>query len=185
MSIENRGCFLLKMGGGAMTRVMTAIAGAGALCASAIATAQPSPPATAEQAEFNLVCLGAGSANRASSSSVYVQNNNGGSAWGNAVGNRSVPFDDQVNVNIQGDESRIRMPRAMLPPIRGGEGGWFKLKALKISENEITGSVAVNAINNPKLRIDRLTGAISVSGKAGDYAGRCEPYDPATMQRAF
>jgi hypothetical protein len=96
-----------------------------------------------------------------------------------------VPFEDQVNLWINGDEGRLRLPRAMLPAIRGGEDGWFKVKSIKITENEITGSVAVNLVNNPKLRIDRVTGAISISGKAGDYSGRCERYDPATVQRAF
>ena len=61
------------------------------------------------------------------------------------------------------------MPRSMLPPIRGGEDGWFKIKSIEVSDREITGSVAVNAFNNPKLRVDRYTGAISLSGKAGDF----------------
>ena len=77
------------------------------------------------------------------------------------------------------------MPRSMLPPIRGGEDGWFKIKSIEVSDREIIGSVAVNALNNPKLRVDRYTGAISISGKAGDFSGRCQKYDPATERRAF
>jgi len=77
------------------------------------------------------------------------------------------------------------MPRAMLPAIRGGENGWFQIRSIEINRSEITGSIAVNVLNNPKLRIDRVTGAISISGKAGDYAGRCTKYDPETVERAF
>lgn len=70
------------------------------------------------------------------------------------------------------------MPRTMLPPIRGGKGGWFKLKNVVADSRSIRGSVAVNVINNPKLHIDRTTGTISISGKAGDYAGQCEVAAP-------
>lgn len=137
------------------------------------------------ETRINLVCLGAGSANRASVATANVWNNSGDTATANIVGNRSVPFDDQVNLWVEGAEGRVRMPRAMLPAIRGGDGGWFKIKNVQFTEGEITGSVSVNPINNPKLRIDRMTGAISISGKAGDYAGRCTRYDPATAQRQF
>ncbi len=73
----------------------------------------------------------------------------------------------------------------MLPPIHGGDDGWFKLKSIEVTDREITASVAVSALNNPKLRIDRYTGMISISGKAGDFTGRCEKYDPATEHKAF
>lgn len=134
---------------------------------------------------LNLVCMGAGAANRATQATANAWNSNGDSTWANVVGNRSAPFEDQVNLWIEGEDGRLRMPRAMLPAIRGGEGGWFKLKSIKINENEITGSIAVNPLNNPKVRIDRITGAISISGKAGDYTGRCSKYDPENVERAF
>ena len=134
---------------------------------------------------MDLVCLGAGAANRPTNTVVSGWDSQGNYGSANVVGNRTVPFDDQVNLWIEGGEGRIRMPRAMLPPIRGGEAGWFKIKSIEITENEIRGSVAVNVLNNPKLRIDRITGSISISGKAGDYSGRCRSYDPDTVQRAF
>ena len=129
---------------------------------------------------MDLMCMGAGAAEQGTRSTVY-----NGSEWANVTGSRSIPFEDQVNLWLENGEGRIRMPGSMLPPIRGGENGWFKIKNVKISDTEITGSVAVNLVNNPKLRIDRVTGAISLSGRAGDYTGRCQKYDPATAQRAF
>lgn len=149
------------------------------LCAASPILAQD------QSSRFDLVCLGAGAANRQATATVNAWDNQGGFGSANVVGNRSVPFDDQVNLWIEGEEGRLRMPRAMLPVIRGGEDGWFRVSSIEISPDEITGSIRVNPFNNPKLRIDRMTGAISISGKAGDYTGRCERYDPETVQRAF
>lgn len=137
------------------------------------------------EGRLDLVCLGQGSANKQTSSSAYVTDNYGNSAWGNVVGNRSVPFADQVNLWIEGDEGRLRMPRSMLPPLRGGEDGWFKIKDLSVTDDEITGSVAVNFINNPKMIIDRRTGLIRLSGKGGDYIGECERFVPSAMSQRF
>jgi hypothetical protein len=134
---------------------------------------------------LHLVCLGAGSANKPTSTSAFASNSNGDSVWANVVGSGAVPFEDQVNVEIVNGEGRIRMPRTMLPPIRGGKDGWFQLKNLKITDRDITASAAVNFINSPKVRIDRITGLISMDGKAGSYSGECQPYDPATAQRRF
>ena len=77
------------------------------------------------------------------------------------------------------------MPRAMLPLIRGGKDGWFTLKNIKVSDRDILASVAVNPINNPKMRIDRYTGTINLSGKAGEFVGKCQAYDPSKAERQF
>jgi hypothetical protein len=62
----------------------------------------------------------------------------------------------------------------MLPPLHGGTDGWFKLKNVKTDERTIRAEAAVNFMNHPKVYIDRVTGTISISGKAGDYSGQCE-----------
>lgn len=134
---------------------------------------------------LDLVCLGGGSANKQTSSQAYVSDNYGNSASGTITGTERVGFDDQVNLWIEGSEGRLRMPRTMLPLLRGGDGGWFKIKNIKIEANEITGSVAVNVINNPKLVIDRRTGVLSLSGKAGSYVGSCKRYSPNDMPNQF
>lgn len=166
---------------------------------SAIAAhAQPSPAPAAPPAQaadsLNLMCSGEGTANKvdvttATTDSDYSVNHGKGSVSGSSQttvqGTHSEGFADQVNLQLSGTEGRLRMPRAMLPPIRGGENGWFRLKDVRISDGEITATVAVNPLNNPKLRLDRYSGAISISGKAGNYAGNCQKYDPATTQRKF
>lgn len=145
-----------------------------------MAQAQVTPASRLE-----LACMGGGAANKVDQATANAWDNHGNSASANVVGTRSVGFQDQVNLWVEGSEGRVRMPRSMLPPIRGGEDGWFKLKNIEVSDREITASVAVNALNNPKLRVDRYTGMISISGKAGDFTGRCQKYDPAIEQRAF
>ncbi|QPI75370.1 hypothetical protein [Sphingobium sp. Cam5-1] len=140
----------------------------------------------AAAAPLHLVCLGNGSANRITSSSGSAWASNGASAWGQVIGTRDVPFDDQVNIELADDGTgQIRMPRAMLPKIRGGKDGWFEIRDVVKGQDEITGTVQVNVFNSPKLRIDRIRGHVSLSGKSGDYAGICQPFDPATVQRAF
>lgn len=133
--------------------------------------------------KMELVCVGGGSAIKDDSRSGYVTDGWGNFASGTVYGTRRVGFDDEVSLWIEGDEGRIRMPSIMLPLFRGGEDGWFKLKSIKITEREILGSIAVNLINNPKLRIDRYTGAISIAGKAGNFTGRCAEFAPAHRQR--
>jgi hypothetical protein len=154
-----------------------------ATLAAALPAVAHSQDATADRLE--LACMGGGAANKVDQATVNAWDNHGNSAGANVLGTRSVGFEDQVNLWIEGAEGRVRMPRSMLPPIRGGENGWFKLKDIEISDREITASVAVNALNNPKLRVDRYSGMISISGKAGDFTGRCQKYDPATERRAF
>jgi hypothetical protein len=134
---------------------------------------------------LSLICAGGGYANKADQSTARAWNNNGDSATATVQSRSRVGFEDQAQVWIEGQEGRIRMPPSMLPPIRGGEDGWFKLSSIEITENEIRATVKVNPINNPKLRLDRLTGAISLSGKAGNYAGQCQKFDPAAVQRRF
>lgn len=73
----------------------------------------------------------------------------------------------------------------MLPKFHGGDGGWFEIRDIRVSENEITGSAAVNVMNHPKIVLDRLTGTVTVSGRSGQFNGRCRKFDPNTVERAF
>ena len=130
--------------------------------------------AAPEDTPLTLVCDGGGSANRSTSSTAWASDNNGNTAQATVTGRRSQGFADQVDLVIDGDNSRIRMPRTMLPKLHGGSDGWFKLKNLKVAPESYSGSAAVNFMNNPKVYVDRRTGSISISGKAGDYSGRCE-----------
>lgn len=144
-------------------------------------------PANAQEAgdRLNIVCAGGGYANRVDQSTAQVRNNYGDTATATVQSQNRVGFNDQLQLWIEGDEGRIRMPPSMLPLLRGGEDGWFKLSSIEVTDNEIRATVRVNLINNPKLRLDRLTGSVSLAGKAGNYVGQCQKFDPQSVQRQF
>jgi hypothetical protein len=140
------------------------------------------------QQPLELTCFGAGTANKVKTATVntnsYVSGTAGttpysGSGYGS--GTVSIPrqqdFSDQVDIRLFNGDDRIRLPRTLLPLLHGGNGGWFKLKKVVVDARSIRASAAINFINSPKVFIDRVTGTISISGKAGDYAGQCQAID--------
>lgn len=142
----------------------------------------------AAQQPLSLTCFGGGTANKPTFGTAQSNTDFGGSVGGTSfsgygnttttvTGMRQQGFGDQVDIRLFAGDDRIRMPRTMLPPIRGGKDGWFKLKNVVANERSITAKAAVNFANNPNVHIDRLTGTISISGKAGDFAGQCEAID--------
>jgi hypothetical protein len=154
-----------------------------ALCSAASLSAQ-----TTSQQPLNLTCGGAGTANKATARTAYSEGSasgmigmtpvsGSGSATTTVYGTRQQGFEDQVDIRLFGGDDRIRMPRTMLPPLHGGSDGWFKLKDVKVDARAIHAEVAVNFMNHPKVYIDRITGTISISGKAGDYSGECQAVD--------
>lgn len=161
----------------------------GLKCASALILLIPAAVLAGDEAEpgpnnkaaLNLICGGAGSATRQNNARLFGD----GESWSGVVGQRDVAFQDQVSLWVDGARGSLRMPRSMLPPVRGGKDGWFQLKDVQQSDSEITATVAVSIINKPKLRLDRYTGAVSISGKSGDYSGTCQKFDPGTVERAF
>lgn len=154
------------------------------LALAAIAAVGAAAPIISQQ-PLNLTCSGGGTANKHAHASVdtdvHMSGMAGttmvsGSGYGTSTINlpRQQGFEDQVDIRLFGGDDRIRMPRTMLPRIHGGSDGWFKLKHVEADARSIHASAAVNFINNPKVYIDRVTGTISISGKAGDYTGQCE-----------
>jgi hypothetical protein len=162
------------------------------LAASLAAGQQPAPARPAQPAtevstggQLNLTCVGAGTANKMTAHSAYTTAHvsgmvgftpvdGSGSAQTTVYGTRQQGFEDQVDIRLFGGDDRIRLPRTMLPPIHGGDAGWFKLKDVHADARAIRASAAINFMNNPKVYIDRVTGTISISGRAGDYSGQCQ-----------
>jgi hypothetical protein len=138
----------------------------------------------AEALALHLICGGAG---------VHEQTNNAYARSldnpGNGVivsGTSHVGYADEVAVEINGAEGRIRVPDGVKPPLRSGDqDGWWKLTNLDIGENEIKAKFSLNFMNHPQVRIDRISGHIAIRGGAGDFDGECRPYDPATVQKRF
>lgn len=140
----------------------------------------------AQSAEpVNLTCFGAGVAIKPAFTTVNINAHVSGSVGatpysGSGYGSSTIAtmrqqgFGDQVDIQLFNGDDRIRMPRTMLPAIRGGKDGWFKLKNVIADERSIRAKAAVNFANSPNVFIDRVTGTISISGKAGDFSGQCE-----------
>lgn len=134
---------------------------------------------------LNITCFGGGAANKAAAATVNSYGNFSGNVgttpvYGNSSGSATVygtrrqGFEDQVDVRLFGGDDRIRLPRTILPLVHGGNDGWFKLKNVQADSRSIHASAEINFMNNPKVYIDRVSGTISISGKAGDYTGRCQ-----------
>lgn len=141
----------------------------------ALLLVQTTPP-------LELTCGGGGAANRVDTATIYGVENSGNSAWPTMHDRDRGAFRDRVEIRITGEEGRIRLPKAMLPAVENDGDGWFRLNNLKVSERTLTGAAAVNLMSNPKVRIDRATGAIRIRGAAGSYDGVCEGASPDARQ---
>jgi hypothetical protein len=89
------------------------------------------------------------------------------------------PFSGTGVIEIKLGTARMRVPDPMIPVLMSGDsGGWYPIEKLDMNAKEITGVVHINFLSQPKFRIDRMTGALSLSGGAGDFAGNCSAIDP-------
>jgi hypothetical protein len=101
-----------------------------------------SQPAFAQEVgnRLTLICGGGGSANEIKGGTAYSWDNHGNSANAVVTHSESVGFEDAVQLWVEGDQGKVRLPRALLPKLHGGEAGWFDIRDIRISDNEITGS---------------------------------------------
>lgn len=83
-----------------------------------------------------------------------------------------------IAVSIHDDGGRIHIPKALIPPISGGNTGndWWTIDDLIVGHNEIRGQFKLNALNRPRLSIDRRSGVLTIDGLI-KFTGRCEPDD--------
>jgi hypothetical protein len=161
----------------------------GVLTCGLVGAAEAAQADTAAQQPLNLTCGGAGTANKHTAVSGYSNTQVYGTVGTTPVfgsgqtttriyGTRQQGFEDQVDIRLFSGDDRIRLPRTMLPQLHGGSDGWFKLKNVVADARSIHAKGAVNFMNNPNVFIDRVTGTISISGRAGDYSGQCQAVDP-------
>lgn len=141
--------------------------------------------ALAQEAPINLVCGGGGIHRRVDVATGQVTSG-ADTAQGSIQYRSSEGYGDEVHVELAGDTGRIRVPAGMRPRLTyGGNDGWWPLRDIRYSRDEITGKFTLNFMNRPSVRIDRLTGHISIQGRSGSYAGACQPYDPENVARRF
>lgn len=83
-------------------------------------------------------------------------------------------FEDQADILLGPVKNAMRVPRKILPRIRGGSEGWFDIFDLEVTADAYVGRVKINPLNRPRFRIDRRTGVLSLDGRSGQFAGQCQ-----------
>lgn len=83
-------------------------------------------------------------------------------------------FQATLNVSIHDDRGQIQIPKSLIPPIHsGGSDGWWNLDDLIVGHNEIRARFRLNGMNQPRVTINRRTGAIDIDGLV-KFSGRCD-----------
>lgn len=151
------------------------------LAVSAIAI--PSAASAQDVLELSLLCEGSGTITQQVDTTYQAQNNSGQNGSATITEQQTVNFNDQLKVKIANGEGQVEMPRQMLPVIRGGKDGWFRMTNLKIGNDQIKGKVYLSFMDKPDIRIDRMSGSVNINGNVGNFSGKCQPYD--ATERAF
>lgn len=105
-----------------------------------------------------------------SQTNALVTDNSGYMASGSVTSSRPTSVGFQVRLRIIGGDAEMNIPAIAAPTISTGNGGWYKVKDLKIGENEISGKIKMNWFNSSIFRIDRRTGQIT---SEGGFSGTC------------
>jgi hypothetical protein len=93
--------------------------------------------------------------------------------------------DAALTIQIWEDGGRIRLPRALIPPINSrGDHGWWDLTEVAVSRERITARYRLNSLNKPALTIDRRSGRIIIQGVSSyGFRGECELLDHGERRR--
>ncbi len=88
-------------------------------------------------------------------------------------------YDTSVTLEIDGDRGRIRPAKNMLPPLHdAADDGWYSLRHVAVTPDEIRGEFTFNGFNRPKLKVDRRNRHISLEGMT-HFTGTCDRADAA------
>lgn len=133
---------------------------------------------------FQLTCIGGGVTSEQEGSYGTYFAPNGQMHSGVIYTPSQKNYEENVLIEIFGNSSgRVRLPRSILPSIRGGNDGWFDLRNIVISQNEISAEAKVNFVNHPKIIIDRVRGTIFIDARRGAYNGRCQRQSEQTTRQ--
>jgi hypothetical protein len=154
----------------------------GALCAGIVlslaSVAEPlaaQDSAAAAPQAVTLSCQGSGSVDASQTSSTNTYNYKTQKyESGTATTTGRKPFTGMTQVEIAGAMGRIMLPKPMKPLMSNDSEGWFPIGNIAASDKEITGQISINGLNKPKMKIDRMTGTIAISGGFSDFTGQCQ-----------
>ncbi|TRW18297.1 hypothetical protein [Glacieibacterium frigidum] len=150
------------------------------LCLALLFGAVVAPVSAQPVEELHLACYGSGEKQVSSfSNDYYWDRRDGRYRSRDGIENTTRNFETAVSIDIADGQGRIRLAKTVIPPLNnGGEGdGWWRLDAISVTPDEIRASYKLNGLNHPKVRIDRRSGAITMSGLNIDFTGRCDAMD--------
>ncbi|MGJ5632411.1 hypothetical protein [Nostoc sp. CALU 1950] len=103
----------------------------------------------------------------------------------NRVESSTKEFDSEVQVEIRNMQGKIHLGGRLIPPINsGGTNGWWNLKDLRVTPEQITGKYQVNGLNHPRVEIDRRSGRIAING-IERFRGTCDSGDWSSGRTRF
>jgi hypothetical protein len=143
-------------------------------------------PISALANDITLSCQGQGSviATQTTTVNQYQPGKPGHNQSGVATTQTRRPYTGTGTVELKTGVARMRVPDAMVPALMsGGTEGWYPIEELNLGEREITGVVHINFLSQPKLRIDRITGKLTLHGGAGDFLGDCSAIDASAKPK--
>jgi hypothetical protein len=143
-------------------------------------------PMAAFANDITLSCQGQGSVMATQTSTVnqFQPGKSGHNQTGVVTTQTRRPFAGTGLLEIKTGMARMRVPDPMVPALMsGGTEGWYPIEELNMGNSEITGVVHINMLSQPKLRIDRMTGKLSLSGGAGDFSGDCSAVDTSAKPK--
>lgn len=117
---------------------------------------------------LHLICPGSSTAMAPSRSVTGGVYGSEGSVTGSATESELVTKVGTTEFKLENGSATIRPPMGFVA--RKGKAGWFPVKNLTVSEDEITGELTVALLETSRFRIDRRTGEITTSG---GYRGIC------------
>jgi len=80
-----------------------------------------------------------------------------------------------IEINTEGSRysGRIHPSGRLIPPLHvGDQKGWWQLKDIVVTPNEVQAQYKLNGLNKPRLSIDRRSGRIFIEG-IERFTGRC------------
>lgn len=113
----------------------------------------------AAHAPLSLTCYGEGEIRQAGAASTPET--------------RKTRYHGYVELRLFDGNDRIQLPQGFRSTANSHDDGWYKVKNLKASDDDIIGNAIISFIDKPFFRAELFSGRIDISGLSGTFAGEC------------
>jgi hypothetical protein len=133
---------------------------------------------------LQLHCPGSGVATDIENTTVVGRDSDHNRSTGVVQTHKTRPFEGVVELKIEMGGAKIRIPPGMYPSVYvSDKTDWLQVKEISMDEREIRGKFKITILSKPDLRIDRVTGEITVSDSSVNFTGSCEKVDTEAMPK--